>query len=102
MACKKTLLALAAAALAGTVQAQTYDKILQTKTVKANHDSIQVPASGGSRPVGHFGTAARTFDQGTVVNFKADASMSGGMFIKGCVPACAWLGGCFLSMPPTD
>jgi hypothetical protein len=82
---KRFVLAAAATAAlaAGGVQAHTFDKIMQTKTVKASVDSIQVPPSGGSRPVGHFGAAAGTFAQGTVVNFKAEASMSGGMFIKG-------------------
>lgn len=89
MAARFVLAAAAVATLAaGGVQAQTFDKIMQTKTVKASVDSIQVPPSGGSRPVGHFGAAAGTFSQGTVVNFKAEASMSGGMFIKGYVRAC--------------
>lgn len=87
---KRFVLAAAAAAAlaAGGAQAHTFDKIMQTKTVKASVDSIQVPPSGGSRPVGHFGAAAGTFAQGTVVNVKMEASMSGGMLIKGYMRAC--------------
>lgn len=34
---------------------------MQTKTMKTSGDNVQVPPTGGSRPVGHFGVA-----QGTV------------------------------------
>jgi hypothetical protein len=32
-------------------------RLMQTKTIKASADSIQVAPSGGTRPVGHFGVA---------------------------------------------
>ena len=56
----KLLAAAVLAAAAGAASAHSLDAWMSTKTVAADSKAIEVPPSGGSRPVGSIGTPAGT------------------------------------------